>query len=142
MLEGRQFYPWEVNDLLEAARAEAWKRYLDNDDATWLRHNVDVSAVAVEMRRRADQQSNDTTGNYPAVVYHRGDEGWNLVDAALQPFQGISVVENAVESLPVDIETPAGWPPWVKPVIIGGVAVTVIGLGAWWVMRASKKRRR
>lgn len=138
MLEGRQFYPWEVNDALEAARTYSWKKYIDEDDANWLQSNVAVSAAAVEMRKRADAQSNNEA---PATLYRRGDEGWNLVDAALRPFAGVSAVENEVANLPQDLESPAG-PSWVKPLIIGGVAFTTIGLGLWWVLRSGRMARR
>lgn len=136
MLEGKCFAPADILDLdvLEAARVYSWRRYIDDDDPSWLQANVSVSAVKVEMNNRHQQLvSRGETG-----FYCKGDELWNMVDSALQPFRGVSSVESAIAQLPDDTRGGAlPGPNWLKPVLIGAGVLSVLGLGFWWMWRGA-----
>lgn len=106
MLEGKQFFSWEIADVLNAA--------------------VPGSAAALE----ADRLANLDTALESPPLYRAGSPLWSLADRTLLALAGSAQVAALIAGLPSDPNPPAS--SWLLPAL--GVAAAG-ALAYWWTNR-------
>lgn len=107
MLEGRQFFAWEIKPVLDAAYEVARAHYTDSlenetSDANWRAAFKDIADIRVKTNTIADVDTAKAESGGVAPSYRRGSAMWELVNNRLAPFKGETLVLGAIANLAVD----------------------------------------
>ena len=130
VLDGHEFYAFEIQPILALAANEALQVYNDTDDAAWLSVNVAIVTTKVKVNSLADQEANAPDVG-PRI--RKGDPLWSEIDAVLLPVAGKESVFQGVAGLPRDTGTFTAGASWLRPATVLGGLASLFALGYWWV---------
>lgn len=132
VLDGHEFFAFEIQPVLALAANEALQKYNETDDAAWLAANVSIVTTKTRINSMADEEANSTEG---LTRIRKGNPLWSEIDAVLVPVMGTESVFNGVAELPRDTGTFTAGASWVRPAaVITGLALFT-ALGYWWVRK-------
>ena len=133
ILQGHQFFPAEILPVLEAARTESYKRYIDEDNPAWLKVNVLVARMKMRFNKLADAAE---TSQGLTVSIRPGHPAWDELNEVLAPFGKIHGVLTMIQALPRDYMPPTVTVPgWVVPLATATGFAVVFSLAYWWLKR-------
>lgn len=138
VLQGKQFFSWEILPVLEAAKTAVFDKVessLDSEpqpgDDLWSQLLVTLTRLKIDANTRASNDNIDKTGKTPSL-YRAGTDWWKELDAALSTLP-IPNVMSAIDELPNDLAPPAART--VKPaLVLGALAALAVG-GYFWTRR-------
>lgn len=137
VLDGHQFFAFEIQPVLAAAANAAMQNYNSTEDSAWLSANVNIVTTKVKLNSMAEQDDAD-----PSLMQaiRKGNPLWSEIDAVLTPLASDSDVTSLVAELPRDMGTLAAAPSWTRPALVAGGVVLVAALGYWWLHRPLRNR--
>lgn len=125
ILNGRQFYSWEIEPVIRMAVQDVIRRRMAELDFEGLGSqklnaaHLALAGLLIDAVRRAEEDSN-TVPN--PVLYRRGDTWWQAIDNALSIARS-PAIEAAVAGLPVDATPPSIFDS--KLIVFGGLAAAL-----------------
>lgn len=133
VLDGHEFFAFEIQPILAMGANEALQKYNDTDDAAWLAANVSIVTTKTKINSMADEEANVADPGAVMTRIRKGNPLWSEIDAVLIPVMGTESVFNAVASLPRDVGTFTAGASWVRPAAVGAGLLSLFALGYWWV---------
>ena len=132
VLDGHQFFAFEIQPVLALAANEALQKYNETDDAAWLSANVSIVTTKTKINSMADEEGLEGATLNPI---RKGQPLWAEIDAVLVPVMGTESVFNAVAELPRDTGTFTAGASWLRPAVVLGGLAALVATGYWWVRK-------
>lgn len=135
VIDGREFFAFEIQPVLALGANEAINQYNDTDDPAWLSANVALAGTKVKINALAEEEANPTDPTVGPQRIRKGNPLWAEIDAVLVPVASFSSVQDGVSELPRDVGALASGPSWARPAIAVAGLAALVGLGYWWVRK-------
>jgi hypothetical protein len=133
VLDGREFFAFEIQPVLAMAANEAMQQYNDTDDTSWLAAHVSIVTTKTKLNAMADDEANAADPDAVMTRIRKGTPLWAEIDAVLTPVARFDSVADGIASLPRDVAPFTAGVSWLRPAAVGAGLLALFGAGYWWV---------